>query len=178
MKMSDDSVHLEGRYSHLDNRVTHLDERVNAMAADVSSMRTSIEGLVTGVKTLTDRVHTPKQTNWIGAGSLVLGLLVGGAGFVQLRIGPVEDSMHELRGGQTEILHIIGERANFIGRADERMKDNSEEVKELWARIRDHEEKLAALNREAGEAKVSRKAIGDFAKDIDTYGTRNPREGD
>ena len=164
--MSHNHIHLEGRYSHLDGRVAHLDSRVNEIATDMAGLKTSMDNVVRAVGVLTDRATNPSPTNWVGIGSLLLALMVGGAGFVSLRMTPIEVDVQRMEGYWDKWGNVLQERGAFIAEAGAIVEYNSADIKSLWVEVSKQREEIIKLRERAAAAEVSRKAIGDYAREM------------
>ena len=137
------------RVDHIDGRVTTLDQRVNTLQSDVSAIKQGMDGMAKSMDTLIHRITTPKETNWIGIGSLILALMVGGAGWLQVRLAPVEadtEAQYRLLDKHTNILL---ERGEYIAGTRVELDHLDRGDKYLHERIKTFEDRLDKLESQA-----------------------------
>ena len=168
----DSPSNKDPQYTHLDSRVAHLDVRVNSLSEDMSSVKTSVDSMTNQLGALIQAVNTKPPTNWVGIGSLILAMMIGGAGFVSLRVSPLEyrdtttkSSLETLNDFRHEMHYEVG-----VFRSE---KDQIEsEVQRLWNHIHKQEEVDREQDKLLAELGIITRAIGDYTKDIDAHGSR------
>lgn len=167
-----DNTQKDPQYHHLDTRVSHLDNRVNSLAEDMSSVKTSVEAMAGQMTTLITTVNTKQPTNWIGIGSLILGLMIGGAGFVSLRVAPLENR-DAVQRKELSVLNDFRYQMHYeVGMFETEKEQIAGEVARLWDHIHKQEEIDREQDAKIAELGIITRAIGDYSKDIDRYGSR------
>ena len=172
MATEDTHLHFEGRYTHLDSRVNYLDSRVNEMVADLASIKTGQDSLVRSVQALLDRASNPAPTNWIGIGSLLLAIMVGGGGYVQLTIDPVKANVLELqkKDQANDDLHSL--TTAQLARQTEAMSFIREDQAANWASLVRLREVIGKNLKETGKVEARLEDLADDVNQIDIYGSR------
>lgn len=146
--------HIEGRVEHLDSKVAEVATSVASLAAGQASILNQLEKLAPG---------KPNYTGWLAA---VVPVLLGIAGFVTLSISPLE------KDGDAQWFAITS--------AEEELRKGLQELSSHQARLgvleqrqvylsKQHDllmERLIDMSRVDGESEVSRRAIGDYAKEL------------
>lgn len=156
------------RVETLEARYQHLDDRVSAMAADMSSIKTSVEGLVTAV----GQLSSPRPTNWVGIGTLVLSIVIGVSQYVDLRLAPVLLEQDRAHSARDEYDKLHSRRGEIIGSALSRIDMLEEKTYHMDGLRHELESRVVELEKKSAAAHVSRMAIGDYVRDVDQLGSR------
>lgn len=164
--MSSDDYEL---YRHLDGRVSNLDERVTSMAKDTATIMAQLDNVAGAVNTLAKTVNEKNPTNWWALVSATVAVLtlMGTIGYMSLL--PVStrldilsiETNEEIEQIWVEVKQSIYDRAKTEVYQDifsKRTKENTDDLTALQERVSKLEAKTSA-------AEVSRRAIGDYAKE-------------
>ena len=161
---------LESRWKQTDARLEHMDGKVSSLAIDVSALKTGVDTLVKGMESLSYRTSQP--TNWIGIGSLIVTLGVVGAQYVDLRLTPVIEEIAQNRIAVSSTQETLQDRGVIIGGFEARLiqiRHDLDHYDDLY-----HEQELAVieLREKSAAAEVSRRALGDYLRQVDELGSR------
>ena len=161
---------LESRWRQSDARLEHMDGKVSSLAVDVAALKTGVDSIVKSIDGLASTTNRP--TNWLGVGSLIVTLVVVLAQYVDLRLTPIVDEIGQNRSTIAAMQATLQERGVIIGGVNAQlvqMRRDLDHYDDLY-----HEQEIAVieLREQAAEAKVSRKAIGDYLRQVDELGSR------
>ena len=160
---------LLARTYHIDGRVTAIEGRMDTFGAQLNR----IEGALLN-----------RQSPWnisaiIALVMMVGALLMGISGYVDLQLGNLkqtvdrntevadrhQDTLDRLESFRSEMHFEIG-----------KMHKDAENFRSIYDKHDTYhsglDERLRKVEEKAAAAEVSRRAIGDFAKDMDAYGSR------
>lgn len=138
------------------------------MAADMSAIKTSIESIVGTVRELA----SPRPTNWIAIGTLIVSLAIGVSQYVDLRLVPGLEQQRRIY----EHLEVVEGQVDAQQAGIARLETESD-----WLRYQlrhsdtlrhKGEDRLTELESRAAAAEVSRKATGDYLRQVDELGSR------
>lgn len=156
--------------------IYHIDGRVTAIEGQISQIGTQLNRMEAAL------LNKPPILNFGNVMTMLLmlaGLLYGINSFVDLRLAQtnegiernsfitdkIMDRMEKQNEFQREMHYEVGRFQNSLADIESRRERNEAWIRGLDTRIRGVEQKAAA-------AEVSRKAIGDYTKDVDQYGSR------
>lgn len=159
-------------YRHLDSRVSHLDNRVSALSQDTASIVTKLDGMSGQLDSVVRRVNAPSHTNWIGLIGATVSVIVLMAGFVQMRLVPTEHDVSRNEEAMAAVLQLLNEEAKVV-HTNEALRDmHQAKLAKIFDYLDEHDERIRGVEVKAAAAEVSRRAIGDFLRDVDKYGSR------
>lgn len=166
--MTDGHTLNNGRLTTLEKRQNHMDEQLGVLSQDMASVKASIPGIVDTLSKISDKVNAPPvSTNWFGlVGAFVSVVLIMGGG-VNLVIAP--------------ILKNLDRQNNFLTNLNEKHYVMAQDISEQGVRIEwlrsdtDHkdeqyyqwQERVDVLESKAAAAEISRRAIGNYAKNLE-----------
>lgn len=162
---------LEGRWKHTDQRIEHLDGRLSGAVIDLSAIKADVSTLIKAIDGLAHKTNAP--TNWLGVAALIFSIVVGGSQYVDLRLMPVMSEIEQNRQVASHNSDTLGERSHFIGSTTERLNALEDDKRTMYAIQAESREKISSLEARASAAEVSRKAIGDYLRQVDELGSRH-----
>ena len=161
---------LEGRWKHTDARIEHLDGRVGSLAVDMASIKADVGTIVKGLDTLASRASQP--TNWLGVASLIVTMIIVGSQYVDLRLAPVMADVLQNADYLQANRESLAERGEWIGEYTAKVKALENDRGAIYTLLHETDEKVAQLREQAAAATVSRRAMGDYLKEVDEKGSR------
>jgi hypothetical protein len=162
---------LEGRWKHTDARIEHLDGRLSGAVIDLSAIKADVSTLIKAIDGLAHKTNAP--TNWIGVAALIFSIVVGGSQYVDLRLMPILSEIDQNRQVAAHNANKLGERSEFIGSTTQRLNALEDDKRTMYAIQAESREKISSLEAKAAAAEVSRKAIGDYLRQVDELGSRH-----
>lgn len=159
-------------YRHLDGRVSHLDSRVSQLSQDTASIVTKLDGMADALDSVVKRVNAPSHTNWIGLVGATVSVIILMAGFVQMRMVPVEHDVNQNEDLLTEVLQLVNEEAKVVHTNEVLRERHQQKLEKIFNYLDEHDERIRGVEVEAAAAQVSRKAIGDYLAEVDKHGSR------
>jgi hypothetical protein len=169
---------LEGRWKQTDARLEHLDSRVGSLSETMSVVLTKVDAVALGMDRITSRVNQPVNV-WavlsfaIGFVGLCIVIVGGVSGYVDLRLVPVVDEIGQNRESLSKTWGILRERSAVIGDFGARVEQLEEDFRHTDMLRHELEEDVAVLREKAAAAEVSRRAIGDYVRQVDELGSRH-----
>lgn len=159
--------------------VYHTDARVTAMEGQMSNIATNQAKDSQKLDNLVNALNQPRNVNyaaWVGVGLTAVALLIGGTigmvNYITLTQDPLSDivvgnttdidGLHEF---QRATHHRFGEYEKMDG-------FHENEIFKLWAHIHKQEDIDREHDKAIAASEVARRAMGDYMKDIDAYGSR------
>jgi len=181
--MADENMDVSAkRVETLEQRYQHLDDRVSSMAADMSSIRTSVQSLHGNIQAITEALSeltAPRPVNWpgiVGAAIAFMTLIAvsigAGTKYVSLSLEPLLTEQRRVHQKMEEVDKTISYRGEIIGRVVAQIEQTQEQQKHIDALRHELEGRVSALESRASAAEVSRRAIGDYVRDVDQHGSR------
>lgn len=163
-------VTLEGRWKQTDQRLEHLDGRVSSLAVDMSAIKAGMDTLVKGFDGISTRASQP--TNWIAVASLIITSVVVGSQYVDLRIQPLDEEITHNRAIISEMTSTLQNRGAIIGQFQSSLGEIQDWRKHEDDRRHKLEDDVIHLREQAAAAEVSRRAMGDYLRQVDEMGSR------
>lgn len=159
--------------------VYHTDARVTAMEGQLDSIAHSLSRTDTKIDQVIHAINAPKDINWVGIGALCISMIVamfGGARgmveYVTITQAPIlstldehSDVLSHLREFQQQTHYEFGQFSTKAGQLEK-------EVERLWAHIHKQEDVDTVQNEKIAKAEISRRAMGDYIRQIDELGSR------
>ena len=161
---------LEGRWKQTDARLEHLDGRVGSLAVDMASIKADVGTIVKGLDSLAVRASQP--VNWIGVASLIVTMIVVGSQYVDLRLAPIGEDVAQNRQIVLDLRESLTRRGEWIAEYKARVQHLEDEKTTLFSHSHESEARIDALEAQSAAAIVSRRAMGDYLKEVDDSGTR------
>ena len=170
-----------GRFQDLENRTSHIDSEVSRVQADVSGLKAQLQAQGQQLNRIETLLMAPKDgpsySAWAGVVVTILfglgAMFVGISGYVDLQLTPVKESVAEV---STAIIreseyHSIDSRKQLDAAFE--LGRTSADLANLTYRINHYDElhhaiddRLRVVEEKAAAANVSRKAIGDYTKEL------------
>lgn len=160
VNMTSDRLHM------LEERVSHTDQRVTELAQGVATIQASQSSMAAVLDKVADRVNEPNRTNWIGVvGACVSVISILGLG-VALYTGPLAARLDRhadlIEYQQAEHAKGAGTRGKF----EVRLEHLEEQEKRDYEADAALEQRLELVEGMVREGKISRKAIGEYLKEL------------
>ena len=159
--------------------VYHTDARVTAMEGQITTIGHNQLRSEQKLDQLISSINTPKQVNyaaWVGVGLTTLAMVLAGAFGLGSYISLVnEPQMIDIANNNEAIddLGVWQHQSHYeFGVIHNNQAHVADEISRLWDHIHKLEDRDSELEKQAAAAEVSRKAMGDFMKDVDQYGSR------
>ena len=168
---------LEGRWKQTDSRLEHLDGRVGALSETMSAVLTKVDAVVIGMDRITSRVNQPLNL-WailsfiVAFVMLCLAIVAGGSTYVDLRLTPLAELDQRLIRWVGEIDGKVEQRGAVMGAAKARISQLEKDLEHTDSLRHQLEEQVARLREQAAAAEVSRRATGDYVRQVDEMGSR------
>ena len=168
---------LEGRWKQTDARLEHLDGRVETLSETMSAVLTKVDAVVLGMDRITSRVNQPINL-WailsvaIAFVMLCVAIIAGGSSYVDLRLQPVIDAQGRIRGWVSELDNTVEARGVTIGEYKARIDYLEGEFRHSDMLRHELEDEVSELRAKAAAADVSRRATGDYVRQVDEMGSR------
>lgn len=159
--------------------VYHTDARVTAMEGQVNTLVLSHNRTEGKIDQLISNLNQPKHVNWaawVGVALTFMAMSIGGlygiSQYITLTQAPIieevayqRDITQTIRGFQRETHYEVGVQHT-------KNEWYKLEIERLWEHIHKQEEVDSDLRDRVARAEVSRKAIGDYVRQIDELGSR------
>ena len=159
--------------------VYHTDSRVTALEGAVGTIGTNQLRSEQKLDQLINSINAPKQINyaaWVGVGLTTLAMVLAGAFGLGSYIGLVNEPQMIDIANNNKAIEKLGEwqqQTHYeFGVLHNNQVHVKDEISRLWQHIYKLEDVDSELEKQAAAAEVSRRAIGDFARDVDRYGSR------
>ena len=162
------------RLQELEARTYHIDGRVGA----IESQLTQVMGAVGRIEQhiISDKPEAPNVVGWA---TLAFSILVGAVGMVFSMNTYFSSQMDPIRArldvyeSKTETLYDFRHQMHYeVGRFHEELKSNDLFHAKVEQKFNSIDERERVLSEEAAANKVSRKAMGDYIRQIDELGSR------
>ena len=163
---------------HLEARYSHLDQRVGTISEDLSSMKATLGGVVDTLNRVANdlKPQPASVTAWLGVALVVAGMLGSTAWGVQQYVGmqlnPVQDRITELREGVVTNKEFRHQMHFEIGKLQHTDKVHDEKLYHYDELMHKSDDRVNELEKQAAAAEVSRRSIGDYAKELGLKGLR------
>lgn len=167
--MSDNRLQdLEARTYHIDGRVSAIETQLTTQGATLSRVEQHILGMSKGKE--------PNVVGWIGlvvTGFLgVLSLVFTLAKYMDLQMAPLRASLLDNEEVH-EVFNDFRHQQHYeVGVLHENKTVQQQEIARLWEHIHKLEEMDKDHATRLAQGEVSRKAIGDYVRQIDELGSR------
>ena len=159
--------------------VYHTDARVTAMEGQITTIGNNQLRSEQKIDQLINVINSPRQVNWAAwAGVcltiiiMIVGGLFGVAQYVALVNEPQVQDINYNRTSIGEMKEWQNQTHYEFGVSHSVQDRHSKDIEEMWDRMLEFNRDIADLRERVAKGEVSRKAIGDFVKDMDAYGTR------
>jgi hypothetical protein len=167
---------LESRWRQSDARLEHMDGKVSSLAVDVAALKTGVDSIVKSIDGLSSATNRP--TNWLGVGSLIVTLVVVLAQYVDLRLTPIIDEIGQNRSTISILQETLQDRGVVIGNFEAQLVQIRRDLDHYDSLHHEQEKAVVELREKAAAAEVSRKAMGDYLRQVDELGSRKWVNGD
>lgn len=158
------------RISTLENRYEHLDAKVSSISEDVAAVKSGFSAMNVTMTRIADVVNRPDPppppTNWTGIIGALCTTLVLLAGFVQLRVAPIETLTTSILERQIALADTSQVTAHDSGVLEADLRNLAARTTHMDERFHVQEVIVAELRDDAAAARVSRRAIGDYVKEL------------
>ena len=148
-------------------RVGHLEIEVGDLKAGQARLEVSSMSISADVQTIVAKLNQPPPPsnliNWI---SVVIVALTVIASFAWTTLQPITSDIADLERSQKDHAKETLLSAYKSGRTDQKIEDNSDELTTLQKSLEAARLEISELKQYTAEGKVSRKAIGDYLKEL------------
>ena len=148
-------------------RQDHLEGEVDLLRRDIAPIKAAMPLVIEQLKDIASKVHAPPdRTNWFGlVGAFVSVVVVMGSG-ISLMIEPISvnlDRMNTFLGVQNERYFQESKVLGTVVVESERLRKDLTHMDERshWA-----ENRIIEIEKKESGAEVSRKAIGEYTKEL------------
>jgi len=162
---------LESHWKRTDAKLDQLDHHIGQLASRHASTDAKLDSVIEAMRDINRRDNQP--VNWVGISGFVLAVVIGGSNYVDLRLKPVADETTKNRAAITSINEVIDGRGLVIGDFGARLTNIETSDQHSDELRHDLEARVGHLEQQAAAAEVSRKAIGDYVRQIDELGSRH-----
>lgn len=163
----------------LKEMVYHTDARVTAMEGRLGTIDSNQQRQEAKLDTLIHHLNQPRNVNWAGWGGLGLGVLLalfGAAKFMveytSLTDVPIQKDIAVLRSSDSvfsEFQRATHYRFGEFDMLTKTIQSDQKHKDDLYHKLDD---RVRELESKAAAAEISRRAIGDYVKEIDRLGSR------